>query len=75
MALWVFYDIQVSRLDVVFMIDCDEAKAMDKLLRKGRTSNKPEHSMSAVTTKMNYFKGIIIHSDTQHYSNFQINMI
>ncbi|XP_060602072.1 uncharacterized protein LOC132755252 isoform X8 [Ruditapes philippinarum] len=46
----------VSRLDVVFMIDCDEAKAMDKLLRKGRTSNKPEHSMSAVTTKMNFFK-------------------
>ncbi|KAL4219564.1 Adenylate kinase isoenzyme 5 [Mactra antiquata] len=46
----------VSRLDVVFMIDCDEAKTMDKLLRKARTSTKPEHSMSAITTKMNYFK-------------------
>ena len=56
---FMIYYIQVSRLDAVFMIDCEEAKAMDKMLRKGRTSNKPEHSMSAVTAKMNYFKGNI----------------
>jgi len=49
--------LQVSRTDVVFMIDCDEAKAMDKMLRKARTSSRPEHSMSAITNRMNFFKG------------------
>ncbi|WAR31493.1 KAD5-like protein [Mya arenaria] len=50
------YSRAVSRVDCVFMIDCDEKAALDRLLLRGRNSNKPEDSMSAVTARLNYFK-------------------
>ncbi|KAH3798939.1 hypothetical protein DPMN_152543 [Dreissena polymorpha] len=50
------YTKAVSRVDVVFLIDLDEKKALDRLLQRGRTSSRPEDSMSAVTTRLNYFK-------------------
>ena len=49
--------LQVGRVDAAFMIDCEETSATDRLLRRGKSSNRPEDTMAAIANRLNYFKG------------------